>query len=94
MPCEGESKQEEEEDEKRKEKQLRKKGADNKGRRKRKGKTPDPHRLSHFVAPLYVAPSPTPGNATPEASFGRPKLFWTSKKIFWGAALLLQPEGT
>ena len=26
-------------------------------------KTPDPYRLSHFVAPLYVAPSPTPSNA-------------------------------
>ena len=24
--------------------------------------------LSHFVAPLYVAPSTTPSNATPEAS--------------------------
>ena len=26
--------------------------------------------LSHFVAPLYVAPSTTPSNATPEASLG------------------------
>ena len=26
-------------------------------------------RLSHFVAPLYVAPSPTPGNAKPTSEF-------------------------
>ena len=32
--------------------------------KKRKKKTPDPYRLSHFVAPLYVAPSTTPSNAT------------------------------
>ena len=31
----------------------------------REGKMPNPYRLSHFVAPLYVAPSPTPGNAKP-----------------------------
>ena len=29
----------------------------------RKGKTPDSYRLSHFVAPLYVAPSTAPSNA-------------------------------
>ena len=34
----------------------------------RKGKTPESHRLSHFVAPLYVAPSQTPSYATPKAS--------------------------
>ena len=34
----------------------------------KKWKTPDPYRLSHFVAPLYVAPSTTPGNANPQAS--------------------------
>ena len=33
----------------------------------REGETPDTYRLSLFVAPLYVAPSPTPSNATPEA---------------------------
>ena len=27
-----------------------------------------PYRLSHFVAPLYVAPPTTPSKATPEAS--------------------------
>ena len=34
--------------------------------------------LSHFVAPLYVAPSTTPSNATPEASFlgGQLRRFW------------------
>ena len=26
------------------------------------------YRLSHFVAPLYVAPSPTPSNANPRSS--------------------------
>ena len=39
-----------------------------KRRMERKGRTPDSYRLSHFVAPLYVAPSTTPSNATPEAS--------------------------
>ena len=37
-------------------------------RRKGKKKTPTPYRLSHFVAPLYVAPSTAPGNANPRAS--------------------------
>ena len=36
--------------------------------KKRYKKTPDPYRLSHFVAPLYVAPSTAPGNANPRAS--------------------------
>ena len=36
-----------------------------KRRSKRKKKKSDSYRLSHFVAPLYVAPSPTPGNAKP-----------------------------
>ena len=36
-----------------------------KRRRKRKKEASDPYRLSHFVAPLYVAPSPTPSNAKP-----------------------------
>ena len=29
-----------------------------------------PSRLSHFVAPLYVAPSPTPSNATSQRRVG------------------------
>ncbi len=36
--------------------------------KKKKKKTPDPYRLSHFVAPLYVVPSTAPGNANPRAS--------------------------
>ena len=30
-----------------------------------KGKTSNPYRLSHFVAPLFGAPSTTPSNAKP-----------------------------
>ena len=42
----------------------------------REGKMPNPYRLSHFVAPLYVAPSPTPGNAKPTSEF-----FWHGRLI-------------
>ena len=44
---------------------MEKKGAQKEMKEEREGKMPNPYRLSHFVAPLYVAPSPTPGNAKP-----------------------------
>ena len=44
---------------------MEKKGAQKEMKEEREGKMPSPYRLSHFVAPLYVAPSPTPGNAKP-----------------------------
>ena len=44
------------------------KGKEMKRRMESKGRTPDSYRLSHFVAPLYVAPSTAPGNANPQAS--------------------------
>ena len=34
-----------------------------------------PYRLSHFVAPLYVAPSTTPSNAKPTSEFTWGKVF-------------------
>ena len=39
------------------------KGKEMKRRMESKGRTPDSYRLSHFVAPLYVAPSTAPSNA-------------------------------
>ena len=47
------------------EEEMEKKGAQKEMKEEREGKMPNPYRLSHFVAPLYVAPSPTPGNAKP-----------------------------
>ena len=48
---------------------MEKKGAQKEMKEEREGKMPNPYRLSHFVAPLYVAPSPTPGNAKPTSEF-------------------------
>ena len=48
---------------------MEKKGAQKEMQEEREGKMPNPYRLSHFVAPLYVAPSPTPGNAKPTSEF-------------------------
>ena len=64
MSWDEKTKGEEEEEDKRKDKKQKKKQK-KKSRKKRKRKPPSPYRLSHFVAPLYVAPSPTPGNAKP-----------------------------
>ena len=43
---------------------MEKKGAQKEMKEEREGKMPNPYRLSHFVAPLYVAPSTTPSSAT------------------------------
>ena len=68
------TKGEEEEEDKRKDKKQKKQKQKKKSRKKRKRKPPSPYRLSHFVAPLYVAPSPTPGNAKPTSeSYFPPK---------------------
>ena len=48
---------------------MEKKGAQKEMKEEREGKMPSPYRLSHFVAPLYVAPSPTPGNAKPTSEY-------------------------
>ena len=53
-----------------------KKGAQKEMKEEREGKMPNPYRLSHFVAPLYVAPSPTPGNAKPTSEF-----LWIGKSL-------------
>ena len=56
---------------------MEKKGAQKEMKEEREGKMPNPYRLSHFVAPLYVAPSPTPGNAKPTSEF-----WWSRKSAF------------
>ena len=63
MSWDAKTKGEEEEEDKRKDKKQKKQKQKKKSRKKRKRKPPNPYRLSHFVAPLYVAPSPTPSNA-------------------------------
>ena len=47
---------------------MKKKGKNKKMKEEEERENARPAKLSHFVAPLYVAPSPTPSNATPEAS--------------------------
>ena len=46
-------------------------------KKKRKKEASDPYRLSHFVAPLYVAPFTIPGNGKPTS-----ELFWSRKSVF------------
>ena len=57
-------KQKKRKEKKRKEKTRREEQRKEK-KKKRKKEASDPYRLSHFVAPLSVAPSRTPGNAKP-----------------------------
>ena len=48
---------------------MEKKDAQKEMKEEREGKMPNPYRLSHFVAPLYVAPSTAPSNAKPTGEF-------------------------
>ena len=68
---------------------MEKKGAQKEMKEEREGKMPNPYRLSHFVAPLYVAPSPTPGNANPRASQNLRNVLKRNFKIRLGSFALL-----